>query len=50
MDNLSTELIAALHFLLLGFISAWIFHALTSYPKQSQFLVPTLLRGNAERI
>ena len=37
MDNLSTELIAALHFLLPGFISAWIFHALTSYPKQSQF-------------
>jgi hypothetical protein len=37
MENLSTELIATLHFLLPGFISAWIFHALTSYPKQSQF-------------
>lgn len=37
MESLSTELFNILKFLLPGFLSAWIFHAFTSYPKPSQF-------------
>lgn len=37
MDNLSTDLITLLQYLLPGFISAWIFISLTSYPKTSEF-------------
>ncbi|MDZ7321862.1 DUF6338 family protein [Kosakonia sacchari] len=37
MESISTELFTILKFLLPGFVSAWVFHALTAYPKQSQF-------------
>lgn len=37
MENITKDIITLLHFLLPGFISAWIFYALTSYPKPSQF-------------
>ena len=37
MEGLDTELIELLKFLLPGFFCAWIFHALSSFPKQSQF-------------
>ena len=37
MENMTSEVILSLQFLLPGFISAWLFYALTSYPKQSQF-------------
>jgi hypothetical protein len=37
MENVNLEVIESLKYLLPGFISAWIFYALTSYPKQSQF-------------
>ena len=37
MENIAKDLITALQYLLPGFISAWIFYALTSYPKPSQF-------------
>lgn len=37
MEDLSTELFDILKFLLPGFLTAWIFHAFTSYPKPSQF-------------
>ena len=37
MDNISKDLISLLHYLLPGFITAWIFYAFTSYPKPSQF-------------
>ncbi len=31
------EVIATMQFLLPGFVSAWVFYALTTYPKESQF-------------
>ncbi|MCQ8230778.1 DUF6338 family protein [Pectobacterium carotovorum] len=37
MESISTEIFTILKYLLPGLISAWIFHAFTSYPKQSQF-------------
>lgn len=37
MESLSTELFNILKYLLPGFLSAWVFHAFTSYPKPSQF-------------
>ncbi len=37
MDALDSELIELLQFLLPGFVAAWVFHALSSYPKSSQF-------------
>lgn len=37
MENFSKDLITLLQYLLPGFISAWIFYALTTYPKPSQF-------------
>lgn len=37
MESLSSELFNILKFLLPGFLSAWVFHAFTSYPKPSQF-------------
>ncbi|CNE40980.1 MULTISPECIES: DUF6338 family protein [Yersinia] len=37
MDSLSSEIFNILKYLLPGFVSAWIFHSFTSYPKQAQF-------------
>lgn len=37
MENLAHDLITLLHYLLPGFLSAWIFYGFTSYPKPSQF-------------
>lgn len=37
MENITKDIIAILQYLLPGFVSAWIFYALTSYPKPSQF-------------
>lgn len=37
METIDTELIVLLKFLLPGFVAAWVFYALSSYPKQSQF-------------
>lgn len=37
MESVSSEVFDILRFLLPGFLTAWIFHAFTSYPKPSQF-------------
>jgi fructose-specific phosphotransferase system IIC component len=37
MEGLSRETISFLQYLLPGFVAAWIFYGLTSYPKPSQF-------------
>ncbi|CAI1502715.1 Uncharacterised protein [Serratia quinivorans] len=37
MESISSEIFDILKFLLPGFLTAWIFHALTSHPKQAQF-------------
>lgn len=37
MEHIASDVISILQYLLPGFIAAWIFYALTSYPKQSQF-------------
>lgn len=37
MENLSSDIISILQYLLPGFVAAWIFYSLTSYPKPSQF-------------
>lgn len=37
MDDSTSQAIQVLQFLLPGFISAWIFYSLTSYPRPSQF-------------
>jgi len=37
MESFTKDLISLLQYLLPGFVSAWIFYALTSYPKPSQF-------------
>lgn len=37
MENIELNLIGLLQFLLPGFVAAWIFHSLSSFPKQSQF-------------
>lgn len=37
MENLATDLITLLRYLLPGFLAAWIFYGFTSYPKPSQF-------------
>jgi hypothetical protein len=37
MESISSELFTILKFLLPGFLTAWIFHAFTAYPKPSQF-------------
>lgn len=37
MDNLGTELLVLLRYLLPGFLAAWVFYGFTSYPKPSQF-------------
>lgn len=36
-DSLPTDLIAAVVYLLPGFVAAWVFYGLTSHPKPSQF-------------
>ncbi|MEM7210212.1 MAG: DUF6338 family protein [Pseudomonadota bacterium] len=37
MDWTSNEILTVLRFLLPGFVSAWIFHSLTSHPRRSEF-------------
>lgn len=37
MESISSEIFSILKYLLPGFLTAWIFHAFTSYPKQAQF-------------
>ncbi len=37
MDLINTGVISLLQYLLPGFVTAWIFYAFTSYPKQSHF-------------
>lgn len=37
MENLSTDIVALLRYLLPGFLAAWIFYSFTSYIKPSQF-------------
>lgn len=37
MENLSSDLISILQYLLPGFLAAWVFYGLTSHPKPSQF-------------
>jgi hypothetical protein len=37
MESISSEIFEVLKYLLPGFITSWIFHALTDYPKQNQF-------------
>ena len=37
MDSFPTDLISLLQYLLPGFLAAWVFYGLTSYPKPSQF-------------
>lgn len=37
MESISSELLSVLKYLLPGFVTAWIFHALTAHPKQNQF-------------
>ncbi|MCF7507299.1 DUF6338 family protein [Vibrio sp. L3-7] len=37
MENLSNNIIVLLQYLLPGFVAAWMFYSLTSYPKPSQF-------------
>ena len=37
MDDFAKDFVAILQYLLPGFVSAWVFYGLTSYPKPSQF-------------
>lgn len=37
MESVSKEIFDILKYLLPGFVTAWIFHALTAHPKQNQF-------------
>lgn len=37
MESFAKDFISILHFLLPGFVAAWIFYGFTSYPKPSQF-------------
>lgn len=37
MENFTKEIISILSYLLPGFVTAWIFYSLTSYPRPSQF-------------
>ncbi|MGP1224392.1 DUF6338 family protein [Serratia marcescens] len=37
MESISSEIFNILKYLLPGFVTAWIFHALTAHPKQNQF-------------
>lgn len=37
MENFAKDFVAILQYLLPGFVSAWLFYGLTSYPKPSQF-------------
>lgn len=37
MENLTTDIISILQYLLPGFVSAWVFYSLTSYSRPSQF-------------
>ena len=37
MENVNSQLISVLQYLLPGFVSAWIFYGLTAYPKPSPF-------------
>lgn len=37
MESISSEIFTILKYLLPGFVSAWIFHALTAHPKPNQF-------------
>jgi hypothetical protein len=37
MDNFAKDFVSILQYLLPGFVSAWVFYGLTSYPKPSQF-------------
>ncbi len=37
MDNFAENIVLTLQYLLPGFISAWVFHGLTAYPKTNQF-------------
>lgn len=37
MDDFAKDFVSVLQYLLPGFVSAWVFYALTAYPKPSQF-------------
>ncbi len=37
MESISSEIFDILKYLLPGFLTAWVFHALTAHPKQNQF-------------
>mgnify|MGYP000737068882 FL=1 len=37
MENIATDVISLLRYLLPGFLSAWIFYGFTSFKKPSQF-------------
>lgn len=37
MDGFAKDFVSVLQYLLPGFVSAWVFYGLTSYPKPSQF-------------
>jgi len=37
MDSFAKDFVSVLQYLLPGFVSAWVFYGLTSYPKPSQF-------------
>jgi hypothetical protein len=37
MKNIAPELVEVLRYLLPGFLMAWVFHGLTSFPKRSEF-------------
>jgi Family of unknown function (DUF6338) len=37
MENFAKDFVSILQYLLPGFVSAWVFYGLTSYPKPSQF-------------
>ena len=55
MENVNSELIPVLQYLLPGFFSAWIFYGLTAYPRPSPFerviqalILTFIIRGVAE--
>ena len=56
MGNITSEIISSLQFLVPGFVSSWLFCALTSYPKPSQFdrviqaLIFTILIQGFDRV
>lgn len=55
MENINSQLMPVLQYLLPGFVSAWIFYALTAYPRPSPFerviqalIFTFIIRGVAE--